>query len=815
MLATFTGWILILLGLALGAGGAWLMSLGGSPAYVLLALALMLCGLLLARRRSSGLMLYALILLVSLAWAIWEAGLDYWALVPRLALLEVIGVWLLLPFTNKPLRANSDGVGVGSRAVLAVAVVVVGATAIAASLGDPYDIQGVMADGAPVAALAASGASSATSPSAGADWTAYGGTNLAARNSTLADITPANVGKLAVAWVFHTGDTKQAGDPGEFTFEVTPLKVGNTLYLCTPHNHVIALDASTGQALWQFYPKIANINRTSEHLTCRGVGYHDDGETPAPVAVGAAAAASDAASDAASASASASAPAPAPAADAKCVQRIITSTMDARLIALDARTGKPCEDFGDHGTVALWTNMPNVTPGFYMPTSAPLVTQDLIIIGGAINDNVREANPSGVVRAFDVHSGKLVWNWDPGNPDDTAPIEAGKTYSAGAPNMWSAASADEALGLVYVPLGNKSPDQYGADRSPNVEKFSSAIVALELHTGKLRWARQTVHHDLWDRDVPSQPSLVDLNVGGQVLPALVGPTKQGDIFVLDRRTGEPIIPVKEIPAPGGAVEGDHTAPTQPLSGLSFNPPPLTEKAMWGITPLDQLMCRIQFHGLRYEGRDTPPSLQGTIVYPGNTGIFNWGGVAVDAERHAMVGQTLQLAFIQQLIPRHDAQTPLVSDGVAAFGEDFGGKYAAKMMPFMSPLKLPCQQPPWGAMVAADLTTGKTIWRHRNGTVKDQTGPFALPFKLGVPALGGPLVTAGGLAFYSGTTDDFLRAYDLRSGKQLWAGRLPAGGQATPMTYRAGNGKQMVVVAAGGHGSFGTKMGDAVVGYALP
>ena len=786
MLAVLTGVLLAILGVALGAGGVWLITLGGSPAYVVLGLALLLSGLLLCRRRASGLALYALILLASLAWAIWEVGFDYWALVPRLALLEAIGVWLLLPFTNGGLMSRSPSSGRGSRVALGVMVVIVGVTALAATLHDPYDIPGAMADAAPPAAGA-----SAPAQSAGDDWTAYGGTLMGARHSTLADITPANVGKLAVAWTFHTGDIKGPSDPGETTFEMTPLKIGNTLYICTPHNHVIALDATTGVAQWQFYPKGGTpITRTSEHLTCRGVGYHDDGSAQAP------------------------SPASAPV-GATCPQRIITSTMDARLIALDAHTGLPCEDFGDHGIVSLWANMPNVTAGFYMPTSAPLVTQDLIIIGGAINDNVREANPSGVVRAFDVHSGKLVWNWDPGNPDQTAPIAAGQTYSAGAPNMWSAASADEALGLVYVPLGNKSPDQYGADRSANVEKYSSAIVALDLHTGQVRWVRQTVHHDLWDRDVPSQPSLVDLNVGGAVVPALVGPTKQGDVYVLDRRTGAPIVPVSEIPAPGGAVAGDHTAPTQPLSGLSFLPPPLTEAAMWGVTPLDQLACRIEFHQFRYEGRDTPPSLQGTIVYPGNTGIFNWGGVAVDPQRHAMVGAALQLAFIQQLIPRHDASKPLVSDGVAAFGEDFGGKYAAKMHPFMSPLNLPCQQPPWGAMVAADLTTGKTIWRHRNGTVQDQLKWLPLPFKLGVPSLGGPLVTAGGVAFYSGTTDDYLRAYDLRTGQQLWEGRLPAGGQATPMSYRAANGKQMVVVAAGGHGSFGTKLGDALVGYALP
>jgi quinoprotein glucose dehydrogenase len=788
------GGSIVLLGGVLGLGGLWLAWLGGSPAYAALGAALVCSGVLLWRRRALGLGVYAATLLLMLAWSVWEGGLDYWALVPRMALLAVIGALLLTPWVDRPLVATHTHHRLTARACLAAAVSVVGLTALATSLGDPYDIAGSLAPapapGTGGKAGDASGDSPGGSPgSAGADWPAYGGSVLGRRHSTLADITPANVAQLAVAWTFHTGDMKGPNDPGETTFEVTPLKVGDSLYLCTPHNHVIALDAVNGARRWQFDPKI-HIDRRSEHLTCRGVGYHEDAVPEHAAAAGATA-------------------------GPACSQRILTSTMDARLFALDARTGQPCEDFGEHGVVSLWANMPNAKPGFYMPTSAPLVTHDLVIVGGAINDNVSVANPSGVVRAYDVHSGRLVWNWDAGNPDQTAPIAADLTYSAGAPNMWSAASADESLGLVYVPLGNKSPDQYGADRSPEVERFSSAIVALDLHTGRLRWVRQTVHHDLWDRDVPAQPSLLDLPVSGAMIPALIGPTKQGDIYVLDRRTGTPILPLREVPAPGGAVAGDHTAPTQPTSALNLAPAPLTEKAMWGATPVDQLICRIRFRSLRYEGRDTPPSLQGSIVYPGNTGVFNWGGVAVDPQRHAMIGATLQLAFVQQLIPRHDASTALVSDGVAAFGEDFGGQYAAKIGPFLSPLGLPCQQPPWGALAAADLTTGELLWRHRNGTVRDQLGWLPLPFRMGVPSLGGPLVTAGGVAFYSGTTDDFLRAYDERTGRQLWEARLPAGGQATPMTYRGANGKQMVVVAAGGHGSFGTRLGDAVIAYALP
>ena len=772
MVLTLSGSLVILLGMLIGIEGAWLVSLGGSFGYLVLGLALLGDGVLLVRRHRFGLIGFAVILLLAAGWAVWSVGLDYWALVPRLALLEVIGIWLLMPWVVKAFGADAVDARRPGRAGLAVAVLIVGVTAIVASAGDPYDIA------ANETVSPAPPTRPAPSP-AGTEWSAYGGTLMGQRHSTLPDITPANVGTLALRWTFHTGDLKRPGDPGETTFELTPLKIGDSLYLCTPHNHVIALDATTGRSRWEFDPKI-RIDNTSEHLTCRGVGYHDD-----------------------------AAPAPA------CAQRIVTSTMDARLIELDAHTGRPCDDFGEHGVVSLWANMPNVKAGAYMPTSAPLVTKDLIVIGGAVNDNVRLANPSGVVRAFDVHTGKLVWNWDPGRPDQTTPIAADATYSAGAPNMWSAASADEALGLVYVPLGNKSPDQYGADRSAEVERFSSAIVALDLHSGQVRWVRQTVHHDLWDRDVPSQPSLVDLPVNGGVVPALVGPTKQGDLFVLDRRTGEPIVPVREVPVPAGAVAGDHTAPTQPVSALSFTPPPLTENAMCGVTPVDQLLCMIKFHSLRYEGRDTPPSLQGTIVYPGNTGVFNWGGVAVDPERHAVVGAALQLAFIQQLIPRPDATSQIATQGAGAFGENYGGPYAAKMGPFLSVLKLPCQQPPWGALVSADLVTGQTLWRHRNGTVRDQLGGLPLPFKMGVPSLGGPLITAGGVVFYSGTTDNYLRAYDTATGVQLWESRLPAGGQATPMSYRAADGKQMVVVAAGGHGSFGTTLGDAVLAYSLP
>jgi quinoprotein glucose dehydrogenase len=368
--------------------------------------------------------------------------------------------------------------------------------------------------------------------------------------------------------------------------------------------------------------------------------------------------------------------------------------------------------------------------------------------------------------------------------------------------------------MVYLPMGNRPPDQWGAVRDRATERFSSAIVALDLATGRVRWVFQTVHHDLWDYDVPAQPSLVDLATAEGTIPALVAPTKQGELFVLDRRTGAPILPVTEVPAPQGAVDREVPARTQPVSTLSLNPPPLTERDMWGATLFDQLACRVQFRRLRYEGRYTPPSTEGTIVYPGNFGVFNWGGVAVDPARQVVFATPAYLAFVSRLIPRADPTTSYVSKGPPGLNENYGAPFAVELVPLLSPLGLPCQAPPWGYVAGADLRTGEIVWRHKNGTVRD-LAPVPLPLEMGVPDLGGPIITAGGVAFLSGTLDYYVRAYDVTTGAELWEDRLPAGGQATPMTYLAPSGRQMVVVVAGGHGSLGTKAGDAVIAYALP
>ena len=430
--------------------------------------------------------------------------------------------------------------------------------------------------------------------------------------------------------------------------------------------------------------------------------------------------------------------------------------------------------------------MPYNPAGYYYSTSPPVIAAGKIIIGGAVNDNYSTQSPSGVIRAFDVNTGELVWNWDSGNPTQTAPIGPDETYTANSPNSWSIFSVDEELGLVYIPLGNQVPDQLGMGRSESVETYASSIVALDVNTGQDRWVRQTVHHDLWDMDVPAQPVLMDLNRDDDtVVPALIGPTKQGDIYVLDRRNGEPIIPVREIPAPGGAIPEDFTAPTQPISDLTFRPPTMTESNMWGLTIIDQMMCRIQFHQLKYEGQYTPPSLEGTLV-------------------------------TSQLVPRADIppKEAGATGSEQGLNRNEGAPYGVIMGPFLSPLGIPCQAPPWGTIAGVDLKTGQIAYQKRNGTVMDMT-PLPLPFKVGVPGIGGPMITKGGVVFLGAAVDNYLSADDLTTGDQLWETRLPAGGQATPMTYALDDGKQYIVMVAGGHGSVGTDPGDYVIAYTLP
>lgn len=866
--------LLVVLGLVLIAGGAWLIVLGDTWYYALAGLAMGVAGMLLWRRRAAALWLYTLLVLGTLAWSLWEAGLDWWPMAARGDVIFVLGLILLTPWIARPLRVAPGHEGkpparVAGRLPLALSLALFLVVGVASWFVDPTRIDGTFP--APTGSPPVEDAS--VPPG---EWHAYGRTGHGQRYSPLTQITPANVNQLEVAWTYRTGDVRgQPGDPVETTFQVTPLKIGETLFLCTPHQSVIALDAASGKELWRRDLQVRG-ELALQHLTCRGLSYQPatrvvqahsapaetagNVQPPAEPALPAGAAQEADAPPAGPGTAQEASPGSASAdpgesnetmgaTDAEpaqtrpaagggpelpelplaasegptrdtCPARLFMATADGRLVALNPEDGAVCLDFGDRGQINLWANMPHIKPGSYYSTSPVVVTESVIVVGGTVLDNVSTSEPSGVIRGYDARSGKLLWNWDPGNPEDTKPLAPGETYTANSPNSWSISSVDEDLGMVYVPMGNQPPDQWGADRNEGAEEYSSSVVALDLKTGQVRWHFQTVHHDLWDYDVPSQPTLVTLDVKGEQVPALVQPTKQGEIYVLDRRNGEPILPVTEKPAPQGAVEGDFTAKTQPVSALSFDPPPLTGAEMWGATMFDQMACRISLKRLRYEGRYTPPSLEGTLVYPGNFGVFNWGGIAVDPQRQIAFTTPAYLAFVSQLIPREDDETLYVQDDGAPHGvlpnlnENVGAPYAVRMGPFTSILGLPCQEPPWGFVAGADLTTGEVVWKRRNGTVRD-VAPVPLPFKMGVPSLGGPLMTAGGVAFLSGTIDYYVRAYDVSNGEQLWEHRLPAGGQATPMTYTAADGRQYLLVVAGGHGSLGTKAGDYVIAYALP
>jgi len=793
------GAVLVLLGAFLSCGGIWLVARGGSWYYLVAGVLVIATGYLLARRRAVALYVYALMLAATTIWSIVEVRFDWWRLVPRLDVWVVVALVLLLPWMRKRLVASSSAPTIALGAATVFSVIVLGI-----SLAKDYDDRpGEVPERSQPLAVDAAGPK--ISPN---DWIAYGRSGFGDRFAPATEITPANVQDLKPAWTFHTGDFKGPTDPGETANEVTPIKANDKVYICTPHNIVIALDPDSGQELWRFDPKINRNAKNYQHMICRGVAYYDAN------AYGSAEAAPGGAADAALSGAASSDEQAA--AVAACPRRIYAPTADATIVAVNADDGRACTSFGDHGVVDLKRNEGNVIPGFLNPTSPPLVTRRVLIAAAAVTDNDSTDEPSGVVRGYDIDTGKPLWNWDSGNPDETAPIAAGGTYVRNSPNMWSVASADESLGLVYLPMGNQTPDIWGGNRMPEGEHFNSAIVALDITTGRVRWVYQTVHHDLWDMDIGGQPSLVDLDTPRGKVPALIASTKRADLYVIDRRDGSLIVPAPEGPVPQGAAEGDHTSPTQPFSELSYKPERnVRESDMWGSTPFDQLACRIIFKGLRYDGIFTPPSEQGSFVYPGNYGVFDWGGLSIDPVRQIMFANPNYMGFVSRLHRRGTIDAKGGSGTEAGLQPMTGTPFAVDLHPLLSPLHIPCQAPPWGYVAAVDLKTLKKVWMHKNGTVRD-SAPLPIPMPLGVPTLGGSMVTGGGVAFMSATLDYYLRAYDVRSGEKLWQYRLPAGGQATPMSYVSDKtGKQYVVIMAGGHGSLGTKMGDSLMAFALP
>lgn len=811
MFTRITGGVYALLGLALSIQGARLALAGGSAFYVLMGLGLLASGIQLCRLRRSALGIYAVLLVATLGWTIAEAGFDKWQWIPRGSLVALLGLWLALPFVSRPLAAPAAAgapagraatLWRGQHAALSGVVGVLIVLALGVSFYDPYAIDGELP-----AEARAELPQVANLP--GDDWRHYGGSLYGQRFSTLSDITPANVGQLKLAWTLNTGDLMQAGDATMFTVEAVPLKVNDTLYVCTPHNVVIAADPTTGKERWRFDPQTAP-SFAREHQLCRGVSYHDidaDGVRPEHQA-----------------GVSSRSP------DAACRKRIIAGAIDGRLFALDANTGELCKDFGNQGYVDLLQGMPHLenAANAYMLTSPATIVDGVAVIGGSVVDNAHLQNPSGVIRAYDVLTGQLLWKFDAGKPEDQNPLQPGQLYEAGSPNSWTVFSADAARHTLFVPLSNRSPDEIGVGRSANDEEYTTALVALDTTTGKERWHFRTSYHDVWDRDLGSQPVLIDLKIAGQDIPAVIQPTKSGNVFVLDRRTGQPVYPVTEESfSTETDMPGEKLSPVQPISKLNFIPQPLEESDMWGLTPFDQIGCRLAFKSRRYDGNQyTPPTVgQGTITYPGNKGVFNFGSVTVDPVRQVMIGTPDYLAYTYDFVERDDYQSNPNrrvlggKDGGPEWGENFSGRYAFKVKHFRSALDLPCQAPPWGTVVGVDLTNGKTAWRRRSGSVDNLAvsflpGRFPIPFEMGMISQGGSLVTAGGVSFLAATADSHFRAYDVGTGQKLWDVELPAGGQSTPITYRGADGKQYIVLTAGGHNLLGTKMGDALVAYTL-
>jgi quinoprotein glucose dehydrogenase len=613
-----------------------------------------------------------------------------------------------------------------------------------------------------------------------ADWPAYGGDAGGQRFSPLTQITPENVDALEVAWIHRSGDVLDGTRSlGKSSLQVTPILVDDTLYACTPRGIVLALEPESGRELWRYDPGV-DASRFYV-VNCRGVSHWRDEAAPAR---------------------------------SFCRSRILLATLDARLVALDAGSGVPCPGFGSGGQVDLGAGIGDRAPGEYGVTSPPAVIGDRIVVGSMVLDNRRRDAPGGVVRAFDARSGALVWAWDPLPPGT---LGAGPPYARGTTNAWAPLSVDADRGLVFVPTGNTSPDYYGGDRD-GLDHWSSAVVALDAATGTPRWRFQTVHHDVWDYDVPAQPTLFDWPGPEGAVPALVQATKLGHLFVLDRETGEPLLPVEERPVPqAGAVPGEALSPTQPfpVAPAPLHPAGLAAQDAFGFTPWDRAKCRDAIASLRSDGVFTPPSLEGSVQFPGMIGGMNWGGVAVDPTRGLVVVNTQQIATRIRLLTR-EALEEKYEDDIPAYGVEpmEGSPYALERAPLLSPLGAPCNPPPWGTLAAVDAATGAVRWQVPLGTTRD-LAPWPLWLATGTPNLGGPLATASGLVFIGATTDFFLRAFDVETGEELWKARLPTAAHATPMTYRLReDGRQYVVIAAGGHGVLGTPPSDALIAFAL-
>ena len=622
--------------------------------------------------------------------------------------------------------------------------------------------------------LGATGALALLAGAAGAadQWSAYGHDASGQRFSPLDQINRANVAKLQVAWTFHTGDIADGSKGPRSGFETTPLFVDGKLYLTTPFNRVIALDPVKGEQLWAYDPQINRASPYGDGLINRGLAAWVD---------------------------------PKGSAGAACRLRLFEATLDARLIALDARTGQPCADFGAAGQVSL-RDVKRYFPGWYHMTSPPTVVDDVVVVGSAIDDNGLAQMPDGLVRAYDVRTGALRWSWQP--------LVASPEMKAGAANAWSVMAADPERHLVFVPTGSASPDYYGGLR-PGDDRWADSVVALDSRTGKPAWSFQLVHHDLWDYDTAAPVMLADIPHGGRSTPVVIAGNKTGMIYVLGRADGQPVFPITERPVPQSDVPGETTAPTQPFSSLpAVAPQSLESSDAWGPTPADKAACRAVMEPLTGHAIFSPPSLKGTLAIPGNVGGINWSGYAYDKAHGLLIVSATNLPFKVRLIPRADFQDQARNNREqhTEFGGQVGTPYGMVRTALFGPSGLPCIAPPWGSVVAIDLKTGKLRWSSPLGSYRE----FGAPDEPnGSVILGGPIVTAGGLVIAGGSSDRRLHVFDVETGKEVWTAELPASAHATPMTYEA-RGRQYLVIAAGGGAKITEeRQGDALVAFALP
>jgi quinoprotein glucose dehydrogenase len=639
------------------------------------------------------------------------------------------------------------------------------------------------------ACLSGAHASQAQAPAA-SDWGYYGGDAFGQRFSSLDQINRYNVQRLVVAWTYRTGELGDGlAQADKLTFEATPVLAFGRLYLETATNVVIALDPQTGQLRWRFDPHIDRSRRYAR-VNARGVSVWERNGA---------------------------------AEESPCRRRVFTGTLDARVLALDADTGRPCAEFGTDGAIDLAPAASNHDGSVYQVTSPPALYGNILIVGSAIGDARAPAADYGAIRAFDARNGAELWSFDPlphtsGHPA-AAEWDLQQAAATGGGNAWGVMSVDQEHGLVLAPTASASPDYYGGGRLGS-NRYANSLLALDARSGSLVWQQQLVHHDLWDYDLAAQPVLGDVNVRGVPIPAVIQATKSGMLYVFERTRGEPVFPVIERPVPASVIPGEHASPTQPFSSL---PALASQRALqpddaWGLTFWDRSRCRTLIAALRNQGIFTPPDTRGTLLTPGYLGGVNWGGVVFDEDHGRVIAAVNLLPSVATLITPEELEREAGSGKYphADFAHRAGAAYAVRSEPLLSPWGLPCTAPPWGALVSVDLRRGRIAWQVPLGSNEGFT-PWFLPAReFGVPNMGGPIATAGDLVFIGAALDNYLRAFDIDTGRELWKYRLPAGGQATPMTYRAGAAqRQYVVITAGGHGPLGTSRGDYVVAFALP